>query len=333
MRLVHRAEDLEAAMKGAAFEAGSAFADARIFIEKYLDKPHHVEFQVMGDMTGRVVHLGERECSVQRRHQKVVEESGSPFLTDDLRARMGETAVRAAKSCGYSNAGTVEFLVDGQRNFYFLEMNTRLQVEHPITEMRTGLDLVSLQLHVAAGQALPFRQEDVHWNGHALECRICAEDVENNYMPSTGTISLLRPAEGVGIREDRGVNEGGAVPVHYDPMISKLVAWAPTRTDAIQRMRRALMEYQILGVKTNIPLLLFVIEHPVFKDGDYTTHFLEEYFKLEHLSPGSAHARQASAILAALLRDRELSRLDGAAINEKQNRGWRQQRMDLMRGS
>jgi acetyl-CoA carboxylase, biotin carboxylase subunit len=333
MRLVRRAEDLESAMKGAAFEAGSAFADARIFIEKYLDQPHHVEFQVLGDEAGHVVHLGERECSVQRRHQKVVEESASPIVTPELRARMGETAVRAAQSCGYTNAGTVEFLVDAQRNFYFLEMNTRLQVEHPITEMRTGFDLVALQLHVASGEPLPFGQEDVRWSGHAIECRICAEDAENNYMPSTGTIRLLRPPQGVGIREDRGVNEGGEVSVHYDPMISKLVAWAPSRPEAIERMRRALLEYQILGVKTNIPLLLFVMQHEVFGRGDYTTHFLEDHFKPAELRKGSPETRKAVAILTALLKDAESSRINGIAEDHREKRRWRLQRSDFMRGS
>ncbi len=333
MRLVHRADELESAMKAAASEAGSAFADARIFIEKYLEKPHHVEFQVLGDNGGRVLHLGERECSVQRRHQKVVEESPSPIVTADLRARMGETAVRAARSCGYSNAGTVEFLVDDAGKFYFLEMNTRLQVEHPITEMRTGLDLVALQLRVAAGEALPFSQEEVRWNGHAIECRICAEDVQNNYMPSTGTVTHLRPSEGIGIREDRGVNEGGDIPVHYDSMISKLVAWAPSRLEAIERMRRALLEYQILGVTTNIPLLLFIMQHEVFRQGDYTTHFLEEHFRPELLSKGSGPARKAVAILAALLQDAESSRLNGKGTKHREKRLWRLQRADLMRGS
>jgi acetyl-CoA carboxylase, biotin carboxylase subunit len=333
MRLVHRGEDLEAAMKGAALEAGSAFADARIFIEKYLDRPHHVEFQVLGDNGGRVIHLGERECSVQRRHQKVVEESPSSILTPELRARMGETAVQAARSCGYTNAGTVEFLVDEKRNFYFLEMNTRLQVEHPITEMRTGLDLVALQLHIAAGNDLPLGQQDVRWTGHAIECRLCAEDVENNYMPSTGTITHLRPSQGIGIREDRGVNEGGEIPVHYDPMISKLIAWAPSRAEAIERMRRALLEYQILGVTTNIPLLLFVMEHEVFRIGDYTTHFLNDYFTPDLLSKGSLNARKGMAILGALLKDAEAGRLDGTDTNHQMQRRWRLQRAGMMRGT
>jgi acetyl-CoA carboxylase, biotin carboxylase subunit len=333
MRLVHRREDLEPAMKAAAFEAGSAFADARIFIEKYLDRPHHIEFQIIGDQDGSLVHLGERECSVQRRHQKVVEESPSPIMTPEFRARMGETAVRAARSCGYTNAGTVEFLVDGERNFYFLEMNTRLQVEHPITEMRTGLDLVALQLRVAGGETLLFGQDDVRWTGHAIESRICAEDVENNYLPSTGTVSHLRPAQGIGIREDRGVEQEGEVSVHYDPMISKLIAWAPDRGEAIERMRRALLEYQILGVKTNIPLLLFIMEHEEFRKGDYTTHFLREHFSPEKLTPGSVNTRKAVALLAALLRDGETARQDDATGNHRGRGRWRLQRTDFMRGS
>jgi acetyl-CoA carboxylase biotin carboxylase subunit len=333
MRLVHRAEDLEGAMKSAALEAGNAFADARIFIEKYLDRPHHVEFQVIGDNSGRVIHLGERECSVQRRHQKVVEESPSPILTPDLRARMGETAVKAARSCGYTNAGTVEFLVDEKRNFYFLEMNTRLQVEHPITEMRTGLDLVALQLQLAAGDTLPLGQDDVRWSGHAIECRLCAEDVENNYMPSTGTVTHVRPSQGIGIREDRGVNEGDEVSVHYDPMISKLIAWAPSRQEAIERMKRALLEYQVLGVTTNISLLLFIMEHEVFRQGDYTTHFLSDYFTPDLLPRGSSQARTGMAILAALLKDVEAGRVNGATAHHEGQRRWRLQRMGIMRGS
>ncbi len=333
MRLVHEPGQLEGAMKGASSEAGSAFADSRIFIEKYLQEPHHVEFQVLGDRTGRVVHLGERECSIQRRHQKVIEESPSPLMTPELRKRMGETAVQAARSCGYTNAGTVEFLVDADRNFYFLEMNTRLQVEHPITEMRTGLDLVALQLHIAAGGEIPFRQEDVRWNGHAIECRICAEDVENNYMPSTGTITHLQPSQGIGVREDRGINEGGEISVHYDPMISKLIAWAPTRAEAVERMKRALTEYQILGVKTNIPLLLFVTAHELFRKGDYTTHFLEQHFTPEMLPKGTGQDRKMIAMLAALLVDAESSRLNGAGSDHRETRRWRLQRSEMMRGS
>jgi propionyl-CoA carboxylase alpha chain len=284
MRVVSRDEDLSGAFAQAQSEARSAFGDPRVYLERYLEEPRHVEFQILADEHGATVHLGERECSIQRRHQKIIEESPSVALDESLRTTMGEIAVRAAESCGYTNVGTIEFLLDRDKRFYFLEMNTRLQVEHPVTELRTGLDLVAEQIRVAEGHRLPFQQEDLRWSGHAIECRICAEDPWNNFLPATGRITRLRPAAGPGIREDRGVEERGEIPVYYDSMISKLVAWAPDRPRAIRRMVRALREYELTGVPTNIPVCLFVLEHPAFQDGNFSTAFLGRYFRPEDLS-------------------------------------------------
>ncbi|HUI08797.1 MAG TPA: acetyl-CoA carboxylase biotin carboxylase subunit [Bacteroidota bacterium] len=301
MRIVSREGELEGALRAARSEAGSAFGDDRVFLEKYFESPRHIEIQIFADGLGNAIHMGERECSIQRRHQKVIEESPSVALDDGMRRRMGETALRVARSCNYVNAGTVEFLVDGERNFYFLEMNTRLQVEHPVTELRTGLDLVALQIRVASGEELPLRQEDVAFSGHAIECRICAEDPANNFLPSTGTIVHLRTPAGEGIRDDRGVGEGGEVSVYYDPMIAKLIAWGPTREIASGRLVRALRAYEVLGVKTNIPLCLFVLEHPAFRSGDISTHFIQA-----HWNPGAAAAtiapeEEAVAAVCALM--------------------------------
>ncbi|MCZ6777232.1 MAG: acetyl-CoA carboxylase biotin carboxylase subunit [Ignavibacteria bacterium] len=308
MRIVHKPEDLPQLFSAAQSEARSAFGDSRVYVEKYLERPRHVEFQILADQYGNTVHLGERECTIQRRHQKVVEETPSIILDDAMRAKMGMTAVLAAKACNYQNAGTIEFLVDKDKNFYFLEMNTRLQVEHPITEMRTGIDLVAQQLRVAMGEELGFRQGDISFYGHAIECRIYAEDVENDFLPSTGIITHLKPSQGLGVREDRGVEQGGEISVYYDPMISKLVVWGGTRSEAIERMKRALREYEILGVRTNIPLNLFVLQHPKFVSGDFDTHFLANYYRPELLEKTTAVGRTAAAVVCALLHDRALSR-------------------------
>ena len=301
MRIVNSEKDLPGLLSQARSEAKSSFGDERVYIEKYLERPRHIEFQILADHHGNIVHLGERECSIQRRHQKVVEESPSVIVDDDLRARMGETAVRVARACNYRNAATVEFLVDGKRDFYFLEMNTRLQVEHPVTEMRTGIDLVAQQLRVAMGEELQLKQEDIQFRGHAIECRIYAEDGENNFMPSTGTITHLRPSQGLGIRDDRGVEEGGEVSVYYDPLITKLIAWGMDRLGAINRMRRALREYEILGVRTNIPVNLFVMEHPTFVEGDFDTNFLGQRLNPNALGSPSAEELDAAAIVVCLL--------------------------------
>jgi acetyl-CoA carboxylase, biotin carboxylase subunit len=275
MRLVQSAADLNTAYETAASEALRSFNDAEVYLEKYIVNPRHIEIQVLGDEHGNVVFLGERECSVQRRHQKVIEEAPSAIVDEDLRSRMGAVAVQAAKSAGYTNAGTVEFLVDGERNFYFLEMNTRLQVEHPVTELVTGLDLVQLQLRIASGERLSFRQEEISLRGHAIECRIYAEDPENNFFPSPGKITrLLRPS-GPGVREDSGVYEGWTVPLDYDPMLSKLIVFAPDRASAMARMRRALEEYFVGGIKTNLALFRRILEHPDFLAARIDTGFLD----------------------------------------------------------
>jgi propionyl-CoA carboxylase alpha chain len=314
MRVVHTMEELAPSLAAARGEAKSAFGDDRVYIEKYLENPRHIEFQIIADDHGHTLHLGERECSIQRRHQKVVEEAPSVIVTPELRKTMGETAVRAAEACGYRNAGTIEFLVDRDRQFYFLEMNTRLQVEHPVTELRTGLDLVALQLNVAMGKPIPFTQEQVQFHGHAVECRICAEDPAESFLPSTGTITRLRPALGPGIREDRGVEEGGEIPVFYDSMISKLVAWGSDRTQALSRMVRALREYEILGVTTNIPVCLFVLQHEKFVEGDFDTHFLGKHFDAARL-PKPAHEDLLAAALACAAQEGRLrsTRGDGEA--------------------
>jgi len=276
MRLVRSKEELVSSYRMAKSEASSSFGDDAVYVEKYIESPHHIEFQVLADTHGNTIHLFERECSVQRRHQKVVEETPSPLMTPELREEMGKQAVAAARSVDYVGAGTVEFLVDNDRNFYFLEMNTRLQVEHPITETVTGKDLVKAQILIADGQPLPYKQEDLTQNGHAIECRIYAEDHQNNFMPSPGLVKHITEPLGLGVRTDGYVYEGYEIPYHYDPMISKLIVWAPNRTEAIERMKRALYEYKITGVKTSIPFLNRIMENKDFYEGKYDTHFIEK---------------------------------------------------------
>lgn len=285
MRVVERAQDFQAAFEMAQSEARSAFGDDRVYLEKYLIGPRHIEIQVLADTHGNVVHLFERECSIQRRHQKVVEEAPSAVLSDELRQSMGEAAVAAARACDYVGAGTVEFLYDADGEFYFLEMNTRLQVEHPVTEWITGLDLVAEQLRIANGQSLPFSQEELSINGHAIECRVYAEDVSGGFLPDPGPLYRHRVPTGPGVRVDSGVGEGDQVPIHYDPMISKLTTWAPTRLEAIQRMDRALSEYEIVGVNTTIPFCRFVMGHESFQDGHFDTGFVGEHFSATALAP------------------------------------------------
>jgi acetyl-CoA carboxylase biotin carboxylase subunit len=276
MRLVKKEEEIESALRGARSEAKSAFGDDAVYIEKYIESPHHIEFQILADKHGNTVHLFERECSVQRRHQKVIEETPSPLLNPAIRAEMGAHAVAAAKAANYHGAGTIEFIVDDNLNYYFLEMNTRLQVEHPITERVVGVDLVKEMVNIANGLPLPFKQEDLKQNGHAIECRIYAEDPDKNFMPSPGTIRHITEPLGLGVRHDGYVYEGYTIPIYYDPMISKLIVWAQNRDEAINRMSRALEEYKITGVKTSIPFLARIMEAPVFQSGKYNTHFIEE---------------------------------------------------------
>jgi acetyl-CoA carboxylase, biotin carboxylase subunit len=333
MRVVQRMEELAGALASAQSEALSAFGDGRVYAEKYLEGPRHIEIQVLADRDGHVVHLGERECSIQRRHQKVVEESPSMAIDPATRARMGETAVRAAQACGYVNAGTVEFLHDASGQFYFLEMNTRLQVEHPVTELRTGLDLVAEQLRIAEGEPLPWTQDQITFRGHAIECRICAEDVERDFMPATGLLRHVRPALGPGVRDDRGIDAGGEVSVYYDPMIAKLVTWAATREDCIARMARALREYEIVGVQTNIPFCAYVLGHEAFTSGRYDTHFVRQHYAPENLARMDDDERVAAAAVACLLHARQIG---GGDHTQQDNDGngrlsWRSGRLTAMR--
>ncbi len=275
LRLVNDKKELVSSFRLARSEAESSFDDPSVYIEKYIQEPHHIEVQILADNFGNIVYLGERECSIQRRYQKVLEETPSPFLDEETRHEMGRMAVKVAASVDYRNAGTVEFVVDKNKNFYFLEMNTRLQVEHPVTEMVTGIDLVKCQIEVAAGKPLAFGQEDIKPKGYSLQCRIYAEDPDNDFMPSPGKILHLRvPSGGLGIRDDNGVYEGYEVPMEYDPLLSKLVTWGQTREEAIHRMLRALSEYQIYGIRTTVPFFERILLHPQFFAGDYNTHFI-----------------------------------------------------------
>ena len=284
MRIVTNEEEFIEQMERAVSEAISSFGDGSVFIEKYVTQPRHIEFQIFGDQQGNVVHLFERECSIQRRHQKVVEEAPSSILTPELRAKMGEAAVNVARSCGYFNAGTVEFILDANLNFYFLEMNTRLQVEHPVTEQITGLDLVKLQIRIAEGENIPFRQEDLKINGHAVEVRVYAEDPSNNFLPDIGTLKTYRRPQGHGIRVDDGFEEGMSIPFYYDPMIAKMICHAENREAAIEKTIRAIDEYQITGVETTLGFCKFVMEHEAFRSGNFDTKFVEQHFKPEFLN-------------------------------------------------
>lgn len=301
MRIVEREEDTQEQMERAISEAMSAFGDGAVFIEKYVTGPRHVEVQIMADTHGNTVYLFERECSIQRRHQKVVEEAPSAILTPEMRRAMGEAAVRVAQSCNYVGAGTVEFLVDSTRNFYFLEMNTRLQVEHPVTEMISGLDLVEWQIRVARGEKLDFKQEDLRINGHALELRVYAEDPLNNFLPSVGKLEKYRIPEGPGIRVDGGFEEGMEVPIYYDPMLAKLVVHGATRSEAIQKMKEAIAQYEVEGVATTLPFGRFVLDHPAFVSGDFDTHFVQHYYTPEMLINSQKDGAEIAALLGLRL--------------------------------
>ena len=300
MRVVESADAFQRSMEMAQSEAASAFGDGRVFIEKYIQEPRHIEFQILADQHGQVVHLFERECSIQRRHQKVIEEAPSSILTPEIRAEMGEAAVAAARSCGYVNAGTVEFLVDKDLNYYFMEMNTRLQVEHPVTEWITGIDLVEEQLRIAQGEPLGYTSDDLSIHGHSIECRVYAEDPDAGFLPDPGPLPRHAPPSGFGIRVDAGVEEGGEVLIHYDPMISKLTSWGRDREAAIRRMERALSEYEIAGVTTTIPFCQFAMQHEAFRTGAFSTHFVDDHFDPSALQVEDAD-RDAVAALAATL--------------------------------
>jgi acetyl-CoA carboxylase, biotin carboxylase subunit len=329
MRVVESPDLLEEAIEASRRESLKAFGSPLVYLEKYLANPRHIEFQIFADKHDNYLHMGDRECSIQRRHQKVIEEAPSPIMTEDLRVRMGKAAVEAAKACSYRGAGTVEFLVDGNRDFYFLEMNTRLQVEHPVTEMITGIDLAQLQIKVAAGEAMPYEQDDISINGHAVEVRIYSEDSLNNFLPCTGKISYLRSPDGFGIREDSGVREGDEISIHYDPMISKLIAWADTRESAINRMDRALREYGITGVSTTIPFGRLVMNNEAFRSGDFDTNFVNQEFDLECLHNRENAWKKVVALGAAWKRHNSIvkGRHEGEEHNVVESQGsstWKQ---------
>ena len=334
MRVVTRDADFAPAWRDASSEALNAFGDARLYLEKYLQKPRHVEIQILGDAHGRVVSLGERECSVQRRHQKVIEEAPSLIITPELRKKMGDAAVRLARAGGYVNAGTVEFLVDAHLNFYFLEVNTRLQVEHPVTEQVTGLDLVKLQIAIAAGHRLPFAWESITPRGHAMEVRLYAEDPDNNFFPSPGKILSLHAPSGPGIRLDEGVYEGWTVPMDYDPLLSKLIAWGNSREETIARLRRALEEYTITGIKTNAALFRRILAERDFLRGEIHTKWLDEL--LQRLPSAASSAKEsanadragdAAAIAAALWQATHSERSSGrpsSSQDSSQSSRWKE---------
>jgi acetyl-CoA carboxylase biotin carboxylase subunit len=300
MRIVEKIEEFEEQMKLAVSEATSAFGDGSVFIEKYVAGPRHIEIQVMADRHGNVCYLFERECSIQRRHQKVIEEAPSSVLTPEIREAMGKCACDVARACNYEGAGTVEFLLDETRNFYFLEMNTRLQVEHPVTEMITGIDLVKEQIQVARGEKLSFTQNDLKINGHSVEIRVYAEDPTNNFLPDIGKLVTYRRPQGTGIRVDDGLEEGMDIPIYYDPMIAKLVTWGKDRNEAIDRMIRAIDEYRISGVETTLSFCRFALDHEAFRSGDFDTHFIKKYFKPEYLKSARKEEEEIASIAASM---------------------------------
>ena len=305
MRVVNNEDELEEQMRMAKSEAMSAFGDDAVFIEKYVGAPRHIEIQLLGDQHGNYVYLFERECSIQRRHQKLIEEAPSSCLTPDIRKAMGESAVAVARSCNYYGAGTVEFLVDENLNYYFLEMNTRLQVEHCVTEMITGIDLVKEQIKVARGEKLSFGQDDLKMNGHSLELRVCAEDPMNNFLPDTGKLEMYQPPKGPGVRVDDGYEQGQDIPIFYDPMIAKLVVHAATREEAIDRLCRAVDEYYIKGIQTTLNFGRWAVQTEPFRSGNFDTKFIEKYFKPEYLVEDDAESEAVAALLASVVWNKE----------------------------
>ena len=330
MRAIFSKDDLSAAFTSASSEAERAFGSGEVYLEKLIERPRHIEIQILADEHGNCVSLGERECSVQRRHQKVIEEAPSAVVDEDLRSRMGEVAVRLAKSAGYTNAGTIEFLVDEERKFYFLEMNTRLQVEHPVTELVTGLDLVHLQIRIAQGEPLPFKQEEIRLRGHAIECRVYAEDPDNGFFPSPGKITRLLQPGGPGIREDSGIYEGWVVPLDYDPMLSKLIAFAPTREAAIARLLRALDEYVIGGIRSNLGLFRRILSDDEFKTARIDTGYLDRLLAANSSTSEAHGSEDAAALIAAAIfecmRPTNGNGHNGASANEAKTDacGWKQ---------
>ena len=324
MREVKSLEEMPPLLASARREAESSFGDGNVYLEKLVEGARHIEFQIMADSFGNVIHLGERECSIQRRHQKLLEESPSSFLDDELREKMGTVAVKSAQAVDYVNAGTIEFLVDKERNFYFLEMNTRLQVEHPITEMVTGVDIVAEQLRIARGRQLSYTQDQIKQNGHAIECRINAEDPFNNFMPSTGRITHSLLPTGPGVRIDTGVYPGFEITPYYDPMIAKLIVWGETRGQAILRMRRALEEYRVVGVRTNIPFHQTLMDSHRFMGGQFDTRFVEERFSMDDAIESRSANAEIAAILATLVAHQQ-SELSAQRVrrNERDTSNWK----------
>ena len=319
MRIVEDPQDFEEQMQRAVSEAQSAFGDGAVFIEKFITSPRHIEIQVLGDQHGNIVHLFERECSIQRRHQKVVEEAPSSILTPEVRNAMGQAAVMVAKACNYFGAGTVEFIVDDQLNYYFLEMNTRLQVEHPVTEQITGVDLVKEQIKIAEGKPLSFKQEDLEIKGHAMEVRVYAEDPANNFLPDIGNLVTYKRPQGPGVRVDDGFEQGMDIPVFYDPMIAKLITYGKDRDEARLRMIRAIDEYELTGIETTLPFCRFVMEHQAFISGQFNTKFVEKYFKPEKLSPQpTAEIEAIAAVFAAQLQERQKGQQNGSGTTAPQ---------------
>lgn len=311
MRVVENEGEFESQMNRAISEATSAFGDGSVFIEKFVTSPRHIEIQIMADSHGNILYLFERECSIQRRHQKVVEEAPSSVLTPEIRKAMGEAAVKVAQSCDYLGAGTVEFLLDENKNFYFLEMNTRLQVEHPVTEMITGMDLVEMQIRVARGEALQVKQEDLQIKGHAMELRVYAEDPLNDFLPSVGNLEVYQLPEGDGIRVDNGFEQGMDVPIYYDPMLSKLITYGKTREESIQKMIEAIADYQVKGVSTTLPFGTFVMQHEAFRSGNFDTNFVKKYYDSEILKDAQTKEAELAALVALkqYLKDQKLVRL------------------------
>lgn len=326
MRVVNAPEELEEQIRLAKSEAMSAFGDDAVFIEKYVSAPRHIEIQILGDQHGNYVYLFERECSIQRRHQKLIEEAPSSCLTPDIRSAMGKCALDVARACNYYGAGTVEFLVDEHLKFYFLEMNTRLQVEHPVTEMITGLDLVKEQIRVARGEQLSFNQENLSINGAAIELRICAEDPANNFLPDTGKLSTYIRPQGYGVRVDDGYESGMDIPIYYDPMIAKLIAWGATREEARERLLRAIDEYQIKGIRTTLSFGRWALQQPAFINGQFDTNFIGKYFTPESLQHPVPDEARAAAILAVQIWQREQRKARQTPVNQQPDK-WKTRKL------
>lgn len=323
MRIVNEEKEFEEQMKRAVSEAKSSFSDDKVFVEKFVSNPKHIEVQILGDQHGNVLYLFERECSIQRRNQKVIEEAPSSVLSPEQRKKIGEAAVNVAKSCDYYGAGTVEFIADENLNFYFLEMNTRLQVEHPVTEQITGLDLVKEQIKIAQGEVLSFKQEDLHINGHSIELRVYAEDPENGFLPDTGKLERYERPQGPGVRVDDGFEQGMEIPIFYDPMIAKLVTYGKDRKEAIDRMLRAISEYKIVGVKTTLSFGEFVLKHPAFVDGTFTTKFVEQYFKPEMLQKEVTDEIANIAAMFAFMHDKSKNHIAITQPSSQIKANWR----------